>query len=304
MLVSRLRFEVWGMTGTLATEHEHQRAFAEERLGHWIDEMDRACNRFRDDSELTGLNGHRGESVAVGPTLELALAAALEASEATGGLCDPTVLPALIALGYDADYRELVSRDDVALAEPVPAVGPDAIDLDRDRHRVTLAPACRLDLGASAKALTADLVADDIAPTGGVVVEIGGDVAVRGRGPQGLWAIAVSDALVVDERTPRVAIADGGLATSSIAQRTWRAGGRVVNHVVDPRTGRCADGPYATASVSASSCLRANAFATAALLWGEDAGYHLAQAGCAARLVRRDGVVEYVGGWPRDEVRA
>lgn len=292
------------MTGTLATEHEDQRAYAEERLGHWIDEIDRACNRFRDDSELSRLNGRGGESVALSPTLELALAAALDASDATGGLCDPTVLPALVALGYDADYDEVARRDGAALAEPVPAPGRDAIDLDRVRHRVTLAPGCGVDLGASAKALAADLVADDVAPGGGVVVEIGGDVAVRGRGPQGLWAIAVSDALAVDERTPRVAITDGGLATSSIARRTWRAGGRVVNHVVDPRTGRCADGPYATASVSASSCRRANAFATAALVWGEDAAFHLAQAGCAARLVRRDGVVEYVGGWPRDEVRA
>jgi len=44
----------------------------------------------------------------------------------------------------------------------------------------------------------------------------------------------------------------------------------------------------------------ANAFATAALLWNEDAGYHIAQAGWSARLVRRDGSLEYVGGWPED----
>ena len=83
--------------------------------------------------------------------------------------------------------------------------------------------------------------------------------------------------------------------------RTWRAAGRVANHIVDPRTGLCADGPYATATVSAADCVTANAFATAALLWGEDAAYHVAQAGWSARLVRRDGAVEYVGGWPADE---
>jgi thiamine biosynthesis lipoprotein len=150
----------------------------------------------------------------------------------------------------------------------------------------------------------ADLVADDVAPSGGVVVEVGGDVAVRGHGPEGVWAIGLGDSLHLSGREPRVGIERGGIATSSLTTRTWRASGRVVNHVIDPRTGECANGPYTMATVSASNCVLANAFATAALLWGEDAGYHVAQAGWSARLVRRDGMIEYVGGWPEDEVVA
>jgi hypothetical protein len=46
----------------------------------------------------------------------------------------------------------------------------------------------------------------------------------------------------------------------------------------------------------------ANAFSTAALLWGEDAGYFISQAGWSGRLVRHDGAVEFYGGWPHDEV--
>ena len=83
----------------------------------------------------------------------------------------------------------------------------------------------------------------------------------------------------------------------------WRVGQRTANHIIDPRTGRCASGTYATATVSASDCVTANAFATAALLWDEDATYHIAQAGWSARLVRSDGSLEFVGGWPDDEVR-
>lgn len=302
--MSVLHFEVWGVTATLATEREDQRAFAHERLRHWIDRVDDACNRFRDDSEISRLNDRAGQTVAVSPTLELALRTALAASEETDGLCDPTILPSLLALGYDTDYDALARRDDVPLAPPVAAPGRAAVALDTEEHTVTLAPGCRLDLGASAKALAADLVADDVATSGGVVVEIGGDVAIRGVGPEGPWAIGVSDTLVLDGREPRVVVGGGGVATSSLAERTWRAGGRVVNHIVDPRTGLCADGPYRAASVAASTCVRANAFATAALLWGEDAAFHVAQASCAARLVRRDGGVDYVGGWPSDEASA
>ncbi len=118
--------------------------------------------------------------------------------------------------------------------------------------------------------------------------------------PNGPWAIGVSDVLDITGTEPRVSIENGGVATSSTATRSWLANGQRVHHIIDPRTGTCASGPYVTATVSAESCVRANAFATAALLWGEDAGYHLAQAGCAGRLVRADGTVEYVGGWPQD----
>ncbi|HUX03462.1 MAG TPA: FAD:protein FMN transferase [Acidimicrobiales bacterium] len=296
-----MKFKIWGLTGTLATEHEEQMAFAEQRLWHWIDSFDAACNRFRSDSEISRLNAQSGQSLAISPTLELAIDAALRAGEATGGLCDPTVLPALIALGYDRDYDELLLRDDLKAGAPIPAPGLGAIHLDRERHVITLDPGCQLDLGASAKALIVDLVAHDVAPHGGVVVELGGDVAALGNGPDGPWVIGIADRLDLRGDEPRVSIASGAIATSSLTTRTWRVGSEVANHIIDPRTGTFARSVYATSSVSASSCVIANAFATAALLWGEDAGFHIAQAGWSARLVRNDGTVDFIGGWPEDD---
>jgi thiamine biosynthesis lipoprotein len=297
-----MKFEIWGLTGTLSTEHEAQMDDATKRLWYWLEAVDASCNRFKDDSEISRLNENHGETVSISPTLELALEAALRVAEITGDLIDPTVLPALLALGYDRDFDEMLNGDSLLEHVAVPSMGPSSIHLDLDHHTVKLDPPCRLDLGASAKALVVDLIADEVAPSGGVVVELGGDVAVRGEGPEGPWAIAVSDALILNGREPRITLRHGGIATSSTATRTWRVGERVVNHIVDPRTGRCARGLYTTATVSASDCLTANAFATAALLWNEDASYHIAQAGWSARLVRRDGSLEFVGGWPDDEV--
>ena len=295
-----MKFEMWGLSGTLATENEHQLDDATQRLWHWLDAFDGACNRFRDDSELSRLNESHGATMSISPTLELALEAALRASNATGQMVDPTVLPALLALGYDRDYDELIDDESIPERAAVPSIGPSSIHLNVIEHTVTLDPPSRLDLGASAKALVVDLVADDVAASGGVVVELGGDVAVRGEGPDGPWVIAVSDSLVLDGLEPRVAFRHGGIATSSSTTRTWRSGGRIVNHIIDPRTGQSANGLYTTATVSASDCVLANAFATAALLWNEEASYHIAQAGWSARLVRRDGDIEFVGGWPTD----
>jgi FAD:protein FMN transferase len=299
-----MNFEIWGLSGTLATQHATQMDFAEERLWYWLDEVDRSCNRFRSDSEISRLNASGGAVTSISSTFQRALRAALDAADATQQLCDPTVLPALLALGYDVDYDELALRDDVELKAPVIPTGVSAIHLDELTHSVQLDAACQLDLGSSAKALLVDLVASDVAPSGGVVVELGGDVAVQGQGPEGPWAIGLSDSLRITGREPRVVVGNGGVATSSITTRTWRAGNVMVNHIVDPRTGSFAKGPYATASVSARSCVLANAFATAALLWGEEAGYRVAQAGWSARLIRHDGTIEFVGGWPEESVYA
>jgi len=297
-----MNFTIWGLSGSLATEHDRQMDDATKRLWYWLDAVDATCNRFRHDSELSRLNDGHGEVTPISTTMELALAAALRAADVTGDMVDPTVLPALLALGYDRDFDDLARGDPVLEQVAVPAMGPSSIHLDLEAHTVVLDPPCRLDLGASAKALVVDLIADDVAESGGVVVELGGDVAVRGEGPEGPWAIAISDRLVLRGDEPRVALRHGGIATSSTTSRTWRVGERTVNHIVDPRTGHCARGLYTTATVSASDCVLANAFATAALLWNEEASYHIAQAGWSARLVQRNGSLEFVGGWPPDEV--
>jgi FAD:protein FMN transferase len=294
-----MKFDVWGLTGSLHTERDTQMAFAEDRLHHWIDVVDAACNRFHPESEISRLNRASGE-VRVSEVLASALVAARRASELTDGLCDPTVLASLEALGYDRDYASLGELDDSPV-EVVPAPGFAALHFDEIARTVRKTPEWRIDLGASAKALVADLVADDVAPTGGVVVEIGGDVSARGRGGDGPWVVGVAETLTITGREPRITLENGAVATSSNDVRTWRRGTAVIGHIIDPRTGRSAVTPYRAATVIDADCVGANAFATAALLWGEDAGWHIAQSGRSARLVRHDGTVEFVGAWPREE---
>lgn len=294
-----MNFTIWGLSGSLHTERDNQLPFAQDRLEFWRDAIDRACNRFDPTSEISRLN--RGDGVlALSDTLRRALIAAQRASELSEGLCDPTILDSLEALGYDRDFDELGVLEDGPLSL-APAPGFAALHFDPDEGTVQKTADWRIDLGASAKALLADLVAEDVAPTGGVIVEIGGDVCAKGHGADGPWVVGIALTLRITGDEPRIALENGAVATSSNGVRTWRRGDTVVGHIIDPRTGRSAQSPYAAATVIDTNCVGANAFATAAILWGEDAGWHIAQAGRSARLVRHDGSVELIGAWPREE---
>jgi thiamine biosynthesis lipoprotein len=181
----------------------------------------------------------------------------------------------------------------------LPAPGWRCVALDGRRLR--LPTGVRLDLGATAKAVAADRITERIvASTGcGVLVSLGGDLAVAGQAPDGGWAIGVgADHEHPGPDDPVVCVAAGGLATSSTTRRRWRQGGVLRHHIVDPRTGANPPGLWRAVSVCAASCLHANTASTAAVLLGEAAPAWLERHGLPARLVNVRGAVRTVGGWP------
>ena len=79
------------------------------------------------------------------------------------------------------------------------------------------------------------------------------------------------------------------------------AGDRSVHHIVDPRTGDCAATTWTLVSATGDSCVDANMVTTAALVWGEPGLDRIAAFGQAVRLVRPDGEVVYLNGWPAED---
>ena len=294
-------FAALGTTAEITTLDPQALSEAIDVLERELAAIDRACSRFRDDSEVVRL-GRRGGWQPVSPLLRDALAAGLHAAKATDGAVDPTVGASMSALGWDADFRVVVSRREPARIELVPAAGWRRIELDRDASRVRVPAGVEIDLGATAKALAADRAAGAAwrATRSPVLVNLGGDIAVAGPAPAGGWPILVTD----DHRAPSVAagqtvsIAAGGLATSSTTVRRWRTTGGIVHHVLDPRTGGPAAEVWRTASVAAGTCVDANAASTAAIVLGEEAPAWLQRLGLPARLVRVDGGVVLTGAWP------
>jgi FAD:protein FMN transferase len=299
------RFPTLGTTATVISTRAVDLDAVVEAAATEIDAIDLACSRFRSDSELAALNSRAGTASRVSPLLLLAIETALRAAAVTDGRVDPTLGVSMRAIGYDRDFRS-VPPDGPALHIHVPAGrGWRAIQVDADNRLVEIPAGCELDLGATAKALAADLAARSAADlTGaGVLVSLGGDLAMAGPAPDDGWAVLATDDHDVrhDDDGQVVTVRAGGLATSGTTVRRWRRGGVELHHVLDPRSGRPAPTYWRTATVAAGSCVDANIASTASIVMGADAPTWLEQLGMPSRLVRHDGQIVAVAGWPTDQ---
>lgn len=262
---------------------------------------DRSYSRFRPDSELSRLPA--GRPVRVSPLLAEAFGAAIRAARLSQGLVDPTVARSLVAAGYDRDLAELPA--DGPMVRPQPAPGWWRLAVDPARRTVTVPAGVSVDLGAVGKALAADRAAREVhrAVGGGVLVNLGGDLATAGPPPPGGWRVRVGEhpedtVGVLPGAT--IGLAGGALATSSVLARRWRRGGRELHHLVDPSTGEPARVHWRTVTVAAGSCVDANTASTAAILLGPAAPGWLGARHLPARLVAADGSVVRTSGWPEE----
>jgi thiamine biosynthesis lipoprotein len=270
--------------------------------------IDRACSRFREDSELARVNARPGRPVRVDSLFIDALEVALDAARLTDGDVDPTLGRELELAGYDRDWEALRGATGTpahagAITARVRRAWPEVL-IDREACTVRTPTGVRLDLGATAKAWAADRAARAAAGAGacGVLVSVGGDIATCGACPAGGWLVRVTD----DHRSEptadgqTIAIRDGGLATSSTAVRRWQHAGRVMHHIIDPRTGAPAQPLWRTVSVAAADCTQANIAATAAIVRGAGAPAWLSALALPARLLDWEGNVSALAGWPKD----
>jgi thiamine biosynthesis lipoprotein len=294
----------WTALGTyvhLATGDPADLPGARRTAEQLLAEVDRTCSRFRADSDLVRANRRPGRWTSVDPLLVAAVQVAVEAAAVTDGLVDPCLGRALVSLGYDRDLH-VVHRRAHPVDRPPPPPQPGLwreIGLDPE-GALRVPEGCALDLGATGKAWAADLLAAQVVDRFGahVLVSLGGDVRIDGPDtPRPDWTVRVTED-VDDAEGEVVAVAGGGVATSSTRARRWRTRHGVAHHVLDPRTRRPTDEHWRTVTATGPTCVAANVASTAALVLGRAAVPWLEQHAVTARLVHRDGALARTGGWP------
>jgi len=251
-------FDALGSTCELLSLGSGQAAL--ERCERWVRDAEARFTRFLPDSELAGLNAGGGRYVPVSPELFAMLEAALWAFEESSGLVNAAVLPALVAAGYDRPFRLGLAEPAHLNPLPIPRL-PDVLILDQATRSAALAPAAALDLGGIVKGALADILIEALGEN--AVCTLGGDLRVRGAGPDGDgWHIGLCD-------HSAVALTDGAVCTSGVTRRRW---GQSMHHLIDPGTGMPARTDLAEVSVVTDSALRGEVYAKSAMLLGAAAG--------------------------------
>ncbi len=247
-----------------------------------IEELEALWSRFIPTSDVSRLNAAAiGEAVPVHPDTVTLVERAVDGWYASGGRFDPMLLADLERAGYDHSFR-----GPPAISTALPTVA---------EVTVSRSSAATFDPGGLGKGLAADLVSAELIEAGavGVMVNLGGDLRVRGTAPDGgAWRIDVENPR--EPGSPPLAtivLSDGAVATTSRLKRHWVADGAERHHMIDPDTREPATTPVIAATVIAGEGWQAEVLAKVAFLDGfrSDEGLaRIERLGAAALIVTDD----------------
>jgi FAD:protein FMN transferase len=262
-----------------------------------VDEIESRISVYRGSSELAAINAAAGEWVAVSPDTLALLALARSLHEATAGGFDLAAGPLVRAWGFLR--RQGRTPSDADLAAAVAVSGTRWLEVDPAGGRARLAVAgAELNPGAIGKGWAIDRAVDWLRAEGVASVLVhGGQSSVRASGTQGPalpgrsgWRVGLRHPLRPGRRLATIALADRALGTSGSGTQFFIERGRRLGHILDPRTGRPAEGVI-SATVLAETAAEADALATAVYVLGEEGLERIAPAGgpTAAVLVLAGG---------------
>jgi thiamine biosynthesis lipoprotein len=257
-----------------------------------LQRLEQRWSRFLSDSEISSLNDAEGEPLKVSGDTTRLVTGLVQAWQATDGSFDPTLLGALVDLGYESSRDDHLRR--TSLIEGIrPQGDPADILIDATADVIQLPAGTALDPGGLGKGLAADIVVEELLDAGaaGALVEIGGDLRLSGLSPDldhDVWTVAIAEPGTDQSRL--VQLQDGGVATSTSRRRTWTVAGERRHHLITPSTLLCADTGTVSCSVIAGTAAWAEAFTKVAFVEPLDTAldlYH--HRGLAASIATDDG---------------
>ena len=216
---------------------------------------------------------------------------ALDVAGHSDGAFDPTAGPLVDAWGFGAERRfdEIGHRPPTRKILDALTVGWSRLDLD-PQGWLTQPGGIELSLSAIAKGYAVDAVAQRLTALGcwHHLVEIGGEL--RGTGVksamQPWWVEIEPPAVDCSLRETRIALHACSVATSGDYRRFFAHAGKRISHTIDPRTRRPVEHAMASVAVVHTSCMWADAWATALMVAGPDDGPALAERERLAALFR------------------
>ena len=236
--------------------------------------IDMSASMFNPRSVLSRINNN--SSNCADSMVAKLLQRSQEINRETGGAFDPTIAP-LMRLWKTQDTVATLP-DEAAIDSVMQFVGMDKVRLANGNQVIKSDSRLQLDFNAIAKGLGCDEVGRMLKRNGvtNYLVEIGGEITASGVNERGLpWHVSIdlpieSNDTVVHSSALVLQLDKGGIATSGNYRNYKIVDGRKVAHIIDPRTGHTAISNLLSATVIATDCMNADAYATALMVMGLD----------------------------------
>lgn len=260
--LTHLRGEAFGTRWSVSLPAGARTAGLRRRLAGILDGIDLAFSPWRADSLIGRFNAGKAREFAAPPEVVDVTRAALGIAEASGGRFDPTVGPLVARWGFGP-----------IRAGATPPDGWRGLGAG-DGHLVRALPDLTLDLCGIAKGHALDAMAAALLDAGHAdfLIDLGGELAARGRHPSGrVWQVGIEDPTPQSDAMAGVLRLDGmAVATSGDRVNGYDLGGRRYSHIIDPATGEPVAGAPASVSVLMPTAREADGWATALMAAGAD----------------------------------
>lgn len=242
--------------------------------------VDSLMSNWTTTSEVARLNRECGRAPQrVHPEVARVLDLALRVGAGSDGAFDVTVEPLVRAWGFLGGKPHVPTPE--AAAEAFARVGLKQVAWDPEMGLLGFAnDRVRVDLGGIAKGHAVDAAAESLRARGvrDALVDLTGNMFAMGRPASASgWRIGIRDPRDRAPHFARLRLSNEGISTSGKYEQFVAADGRTYGHIMDPRTGRPADGLISVTLVSASA-LTCDAWDTPLFVLGLDGAKRLAKA--------------------------
>ncbi|KAA3613005.1 MAG: FAD:protein FMN transferase [Calditrichaeota bacterium] len=257
---------------------ESAKEILKTQINSILQEVNRQMSTYIPESEISVFNKSTADnSQSVSEHFLEVLNLAKQISVESDGAFDVTVGPVvdLWGFGKKEDRENPPSDEEVNIVKSY--VGMDKIEISGNtilkKHDKTA-----LDFSAIAKGFGVDVVAGLLEEKGykNFLVEIGGEVVVKGKKGNDPWRIGVDQPLIeptVNRNFEAILqISDVAVATSGDYRNYFVSGDSLYTHTIDPVTARPIVNGVASVTVIAPNCTLADAMATAIMVMGEEKG--------------------------------
>jgi len=271
---------------------EELRREIEERFA----EIDRKLSNYRQDSEISRLNQqHTREWLPVSPEIVQLIGIARQVYAKSTGCYDLTVKPLFDLWGFSRHQGQVPEQAEID--KLLPHIGLDKVEIDAAALKLRRSdPETAIDLSSIAQGYTVGAVARLLERRGveNYMVEIGGEMQVKGRKPGGRpWRVAVEKPIPFTREVLKILDLTQQEGTAVMTSGTYRnffeAQGKSHSHILNPKTGRPVDHRLLSVTVLHTDPTWADAWSTALLCLGEEQGFRLAEAeGLRALFVYND----------------